>query len=81
MSVNVHQQIDDLAKMRPGWDTYGAKSITAEAIKMAHVVADHWTGALQAVPCSNGGVQLEQHSDGVDIEIEISPRCGHSVRI
>lgn len=51
--------------LKPGWDTYRAKPITGAAIKTAE--------ALRAVPVAHGGVQIEMHAGGMDIEIEIHP--------
>lgn len=33
----------------------------------------HTIGAFSTVPCSDGGIQLEIHQDGYDIEICIGP--------
>lgn len=54
-----------LTALQPDWDTYGAPAITEEAMDAL--------GSFSVVPRCNGGLQLEVHSDGCDIEIEISP--------
>ena len=51
------------------WDSYGAPSVTNEALDAAARLISR----LAAVPTVLGGVQLEVHSDGWDIEIEIGP--------
>lgn len=65
-----------LAQMRHlpmGWDSYGAPMIDRLAILAAQqlvtdgIRGDQWA----AVPCPDGGVQLEAHHDGLDIEISI----------
>lgn len=43
------------------WNSYGSKEITQAAIKSVESFA--------TVPCSGGGIQLEVHRDGWDIEI------------
>ena len=54
-----------LSALEPGWDSYRAVPITSEALATV--------GRIAVVPCGNGGVQLEIHRDGLDIEIEIGP--------
>ena len=54
-----------LMDMEEGWDTYGAPKISREAIR----TIEHFA----TVPTSDGGIQLEIHRDGFDIEIEIGP--------
>jgi hypothetical protein len=61
-----------LRQLKPGWDSYGGKAPTREALHVAETVA-LW--APQVVPMSHGGVQLEWHVNGVDLEIEIKPDC------
>jgi hypothetical protein len=45
------------------WDREGAPPTSAEAIKTLQ--------EFSVVPCSSGGLQLEVHRDGFDIEIVI----------
>ncbi len=52
-----------LRELDQGWDSYGGKPITAEAILTVESFA--------VVPSSSGGIQLEMHRDGIDIEIQI----------
>lgn len=58
--------------LEANWDSYGAVPIDGEAIKKALAMLDILQGPWSAVPCSDGSVQLEQHSDGFDIEVQIS---------
>lgn len=55
----------ELRGLAAGWDSYDADPITTAAINAVRSFA--------VVPCSDGGLQLEVHRDGWDIEIEISP--------
>jgi len=58
----------DLSPLRDlshNWDSYGAVPITEDALRVAEAVA--------FVPTCDGGVQIELHGGGVDIEIEIGP--------
>ena len=63
-----------LAELEPNWDSYGAPRIDqrciAKAREVYYAIRDD---RLQVVPCSDGGVQLEAHYGGLDIEITISP--------
>lgn len=56
---------DRFADLKEDWDSYGAKQITPEAIKAAK--------ALWFVPLPNGGIQVEAHLAGGEIEFEINP--------
>lgn len=50
--------------LKKGWDTYDGEPISPMAIR----TAEHFT----AVPLSTGGIQLELHAGGVEIEIEVT---------
>ena len=56
---------EQLRSLKPGWDSYGGKPITEEAIAAVDTLA--------VVPCSNGGVQIEMHRDGWDFEVYFGP--------
>lgn len=66
---DANPSLDILAALKPGWDSYGACAIAPDAIRAARVMLS----APSVVPCSDGGVQLEWHRDGFDIEIRIPP--------
>ncbi len=53
----------ELLSLKHGWDSYGGHPISTNAIATI--------GEFRVVPCSDGGVQLEIHRDGWDIEITI----------
>ena len=74
-----HPTLDQLAKflsLGDDWDGYGAQATHESAVKRAVAVLDAvcpegpepWV-----VPTSDGGVQLEWASSGLEIEIEILP--------
>lgn len=70
---HVVKALDEFKGYQQGWDTYGGKPISEKCIAKAKEMA--WallSYRLQAVPCSDGSVQLELHRDGLDIEILIS---------
>jgi hypothetical protein len=51
-----------LGEIKNDW---AGRAITGDAIATL--------GSLAAVPCNNGGIQLQVHRDGLDIEICIEP--------
>jgi hypothetical protein len=53
----------ELRRLEPNWNSYQGRRITEEAIT---VLANFYV-----TPISDGGVQLEVHQDGFDIEIVI----------
>ncbi len=73
----MHPKLIELSLLENNWNSYGGKPIT----KLALVRADLLLKALQAIqavepficPCNDGGIQLEWHRNGFDIEIEIAP--------
>lgn len=64
-----------LGRLKDNWDSYGATPLNKEVIEKAR---DVWNRVMvygerwQAVPASDGSIQLERHEDGWDIEIHIS---------
>jgi hypothetical protein len=63
--------IEALRSLQPNWDSYGAVAIRPEAIAKALDMKQGLSGPWAVVPCSDGGIQLEQHAGGFDIEIVI----------
>jgi len=73
----MHPKLMELNLLKDNWDSYGGKPITELALVGADLLLKALSG-IQAVepficPCSNGGLQLEWHRNGYDLEIEISP--------
>ena len=64
-------EIEALRNLGPSWDSYGAPPINRAAINKAVDLKRGLSGRWSVVPCSDGGVQLEQHDGGFDIEITI----------
>lgn len=74
--LSTGEQFERLRQLQPNWDSYGAGPLDPRCIEgAARMLADlknaGWHGPWSVVPCSNGGVQLEQHCYGIDIEITI----------
>ena len=64
-----------LLAMPRNWDSYGARPIdpasVGAAIELAFSLMTDSTPTPAVVPTSGGGVQLEWHTRGIDLEIEI----------
>lgn len=64
-----------LLSMPRGWDSYGAQAVDpaciASALELAFTMMHERTPLPSIVPTSLGGVQLEWHTRGIDLEIEI----------
>jgi len=77
--MTIHEQLDDLLRLSPDWNSYGAPAINPACVAKARQIAQSLpTGVPEplAVPMSDGGVQLEWHRGGVDLEIVVSPPDG-----
>ena len=65
----------ELLDLPENWDSYGARRINPTAIAFAlQLLFDTMrsdTPSPSVVPTSRGGVQLEWHAHGIDLEIEI----------
>ncbi len=60
----------EFSKLEQNWDGYGAKQISEQAIETASKIREY----MALVPMNNGGIQLECHAGGMDIEIEIDAK-------
>ncbi len=58
-------QVAYLSTLQQDWDSYGAGPLSPLAL----AVAD----AFWVVPGADGGVQLELHAGGMEIEISVNP--------
>ena len=63
--------IDDMHKLENNWDSYGAVPINPKAIEIAKRIKSVLI-EFDAIPCPDGGVQLEKHLHGYSVEVEIS---------
>jgi hypothetical protein len=61
-----------LRDLKKGWDSYGAPPIEEGCIQKAYELWRCLPGEWVVVPYPDGGVQLDQHRDGFDIEIVVS---------
>jgi hypothetical protein len=63
----------ELLGLRPDWDSHGGRPIdpanVGEAGRFLAAVMDPFTPAPNIVPTSGGGIQLEWHRAGLDVEL------------
>jgi hypothetical protein len=63
----------DVLTLPPNWDSYQAKTIDPQIVRdaMNFVVGvlAPGTPAPRVMPLSNGGIQLEWHRNGIDVEV------------
>lgn len=68
-------RISQLGDLEEGWDSYGARRVDPEAaaatVEFLFNFLGHNTPQPAVVPTSRGGIQLEWHRAGADLEVEI----------
>lgn len=73
-SVEVVEQLDEVLILPPDWDSYGGKQISLEAansvLAFLNRILPVSGKAPTVVPLGNGGIQLEWHCSGLDVEID-----------
>lgn len=74
--IEVQSHLLKYAKMQNGWDSYGAPAVRWDAAMFALSVLNDVMRARtpipQVVPSAAGGVQLEWHQKGIDLELHIT---------
>lgn len=72
----IFEELCELLDLPPNWDSYGAPQIgrksVIDALYLLSNTASTLTPKPWVVPTSHGGVQLEWHTGGIDLEIEIN---------
>ena len=63
----------NLLALKENWDSYGAPIISKMAVDAALRLWNVLATVPSFVPMSNGGVQIEWHSQGFNVELEIGP--------
>ena len=70
-------RLNELLRLPPDWDGYGAEPIDdTTAIRALEFLSEHartTTPPPSVVPLSDGGIQLEWSRESIDIEIEFHP--------
>jgi hypothetical protein len=71
-------RVEELIDLPAGWDSYGAGRVRPDAalhaIKVYSLLVREAFPAPHLVPTVSGGVQLEWHLPGMDLEIEVLGR-------
>ena len=73
------RKIEELASLPAGWDSDGAVKIDPTCVDVAYrtltalMIGNPVLIPPTVVPTTTGGVQLEWHSGGVDVEISVEP--------
>ena len=73
----VIERMAELVALPRGWDSRNASPVSDTALRRAiefllEYVADGIDGPV-VVPTVRGGLQLEWHNNGVDVEVEVAP--------
>ncbi|MGA2254556.1 MAG: hypothetical protein ABSG53_07845 [Thermoguttaceae bacterium] len=70
-------EISELVKLEESWDSYGARPIDPHCVEATAnlflPIFNSDTPRPSVVPINRGGIQLEWHRAGTDLEIEIEP--------
>lgn len=74
---SIAKSINEMLSLQPGWDSYGGLPTTEmaarKAIKIISAILSKASCPPAVVPVGDGGVQLEWHNSGWDVEIEVHP--------
>jgi hypothetical protein len=74
--IEIQNRLIELARMEDNWDSYGSSPMGWDtgmfALSILNDVMRPRTPIPQVVPSSTGGVQLEWHEKGVDLELHIA---------
>lgn len=78
----VVERLSALLALPSDWDSYGAKPVDPQlaltALKLLGRVMHNDSPSPSVVPTSSGGLQLEWHARGIDVEVAIaSPHDVH----
>ena len=69
VNPDLERKLQALATLLPNWDSYGGRPSSRLALDGARRFFD----GAQVVPMSDGGIQLEWHLPGFDLEIDVAP--------
>ena len=69
--------LDEIGSLPENWNSYGAKPVAVEAavatLRLMAVMMTDATPLPAFVPTQSGGIQLEWHVRGIDLEIDVRP--------
>lgn len=68
-------KLDELGLLKPDWDSYGAPAISSSArnaaLRLLEELVLPSTPTPAVIPTSDGSVQLEWHTKGIDLEVRV----------
>jgi hypothetical protein len=71
------KRVEEILSLPPNWDGEDARAIDVscviEALDFLFSALSHDTPAPQVVPTAEGGLQLEWHTKGLDLEVTFLP--------
>jgi hypothetical protein len=66
-------RIEHLSRLPSGWDSYGARPLSARAVRRSFelfsLLLDDRTPEPNVIPTREGGLQFEWHRQGIDLEV------------
>lgn len=71
-----------LRELPENWDSYGARQVTVQSFETALLLTSRISEGSplpSIVPTPTGGVQLEWHLFGIDLEVDITPEGNYSM--
>lgn len=73
----IAKSINELLLLEPDWDSYGglptSEVAARKAIRIVSGIVAQSARLPAIVPVNDGGIQLEWHNNGWDVEIEVHP--------
>ena len=79
----VKRRLEELILLPTNWDSYGAAPVDPRVARLAENLVEWFAVADMPSPdvfaTSDGGIQIEWHVRGVNIEIDISPSDGTTI--
>jgi hypothetical protein len=81
--ANAKARLEELVNLSPNWDSYGASPVSERIARITLGLLDglmrDTTPLPSIIPTNAGRVQLEWHTKGIDLEVEvISPILLHA---
>lgn len=73
--ADAQERLEQLVNLAPNWDSYGARPVNERVasitLNLLHGLMRDTTPLPSIVPTNTGRVQLEWHTRGIDLEVEV----------